>query len=337
MRFTVGAFIILVSVTGTTLHADERQPRVVFNDDAQMLMETPAKGATKFVKAWLDKEVAAVPFTTYVFLAAIPDVCTYDSKVGETYADRLGPNYPHGWAPGIRALRAEGTDVLKVVTEHMRKKGKETLAAIRMNDTHHVHIGHTHPLSSQFAIDHRQFVIRQPDGRTNETALDYAYPEVRRHRLNIMREIVEEYDVDGLELNFVRWAKHFPRDKGREKAPIMTAYMGEIHAMLAAAAKKRKRGRLTLGVRVPESITACWLAGCDVETWVKRGWVDFVVVSTWNNTDPQIRVDEFARFTQPANVDTIVVMGNMIGSFSYPPPTVLEKECSKLLNRYLWG
>ena len=39
----------------------------------------------------------------------------------------------------------------------------------------------------------------------------------------------------------------------------------------------------------------------------------------------QIRVDEFARFTKPVGVDTIVVMGNMIGSLSAPPPTVLDR------------
>ena len=325
MRLTLRTLTVLVAVMGATLQADERKPRVVFNDDAQMLMEAPAQETSRFVKAWLDKEAAAVPFSTYVFLAATPDICTYDSKAGETYGDRFGKESSRSWTPGIRGLRAEGTDALKVVTEHMHTKGKEVLAAIRMSDTHHVHIGHTHPLCPQFAIDNRQFVIRQPDGRTNETALDYSFPEVRQHRLNIMREIAEEYDVDGLELNFVRWAKHFPRDQGREKAPIMTAYMGEIHAMLAAAAKKRKRDRLTLGVRVPESIAACWLAGCDVETWVKRGWIDYVVISTWNNTDPQVRVDEFARFTKPAGVDTIVVMGNMIGSLSNPPPTILDR------------
>lgn len=293
--------------------------------DAQMLMETPAEGATEFVKSWLDKEAAAVPFSTYVILAATPDICTYDSKAGETYGDRLGPNYPHSWAPGIRALRTEGTDILKVVTSHMKTKGKEVLAAIRMSDTHHTHIGHTHPLCPQFTIDNPQFVIEQPDNRTNETALDYSYPAVRKHRLNIMREIVEDYDVDGLELNFVRWAKHFSRDQGREKASIMTAYIGEIHSMLAATAKKRKRDGFTLGVRVPESVDACWLAGCDVETWVNRGWVDYVVISTWNNTDPQLRVDEFTKFTQPADVDTVVVMGNMIGSLSLGPPTILDR------------
>lgn len=315
--------VLLLCSTVSTVAASE--PRVIFNDDAQMLMETPPAGATEFVKAWLDREVAAVPFTTYVFLAATPDICTYDSKQGETYGDRFGPEFSKSWSKGIRALRKEGTDALKVVTQHMRANDREVLAAIRMSDTHHTHIGHTHPLCPQFTIDNRQFVIRQPDGRTNETALDYSHAEVRTHRLNIMREIAEEYDVDGLELNFVRWAKHFPRDQGREKAPVMTKYVGEIRTMLDAAAKKRLRGRLTLGVRVPESLAACWLAGIDIETWVKRGWIDYVVISTWNNTDPQLRVDEFAQFTRPAGVDTVVVMGNMIGSLSSPPPTILDR------------
>ena len=289
MTIVARSFILLYASWLLSLgaeHLKAREPRVVFNDDAQMLMETPRRGATKFVNAWLDREIDAVPFSTFVFLAATPDVCTFDSQQGETYGDRFGADFSKGWSPGIRALREEGTDALKVVTEHMRARGKEVLAAIRMSDTHHTQIGPTHPLCPQFAIDHRHYVIKQPDGRTNETALDYSYPEVREHRLNIMREIAEEYDVDGLELNFVRWAKHFPRDKGREKASIMTDYIGEIRKVLERAAKNRSRERLTLGVRVPESIDACWLAGVDIETWVKRGWIDYVVISTWNNTDP---------------------------------------------------
>ena len=254
------ALIAIVVLAAGTVNANERQPRVVFNDDAQMLMETPPTGATEFVKQWLDKEAAAIPFSTYVFLAATPDICTYDSNAGETYGDRFGEGYSNSWAAGIRDLRKEGTDILKVVTAHMRAKDKEVLAAIRMNDTHHRHIGHTHPLCPKLTIDNPRFVIKQPDKRTNETALDYSHAEVRKHRLSIMREIVEEYDVDGLELNFVRWVRHFPRDQGREKAAIMTKYIGQIQTMLGAAAKKRGRDRLTLGVRVPESLAACWQA-----------------------------------------------------------------------------
>lgn len=315
----------IVALAANPSHADKPKPRVVFNDDAQMLGEAPLEGTSTFVKAWLDKEIQSVPFSTYVFLATTPDICTFDSKAGETYGDRFGPEFSDGWSRGIRGLRAEKTDVLKVVTEHMRAKGKEVLAAIRMSDTHHRKIDPASPLCPKFAIEHPQFVIKQPDGRTNETALDYSHEKVREHRLGIMREIAEDYDVDGLELNFVRWAKHFPRDKGREKAPIMTAFVGQIREMLDTAAKKRGRGRLTLGVRVPESIAACWLAGVDIETWVRRGWIEYVVISTWNNTDPQLRVDAFTRFTKPAGVDTIVVMGNMIGTIYSGPPSILDR------------
>jgi len=319
------AISLLFVLTTGVLPAEDQTPRVIFNDDAQMLMETPPQGASQFVRDWLDREVKAVPFSTFVFLAATPDLCTYETRAGEVYSDRFGSEFSKGWAPGIRALRAEKTDALKVVTSHMHQRGKEVLAAIRMSDTHHRSISLNDPLCSKFAVENPQFVIRQPDGRTNETALDYSHAEVRRHRLDIVREIAFEYDVDGLELNFVRWAKHFPRDQGRKKAAIMTGLVGQVRDILEAAARHRRRDRLTLGIRVPESIAACWLAGVDVETWVRRGWIDYVVISTWNNTDPQLRVDEFSRFTKPAGVETIVVMGNMIGTIYSGPPTVLDR------------
>ena len=166
-----------------TLATAQPTPRTVFNDDAQMLMEAPAKGATRFVEQWLDREVAAVNFSTFVFLATTPDLCTFNTRVGETYGDRFGPDYQGGWAPGIRGLRSEGTDALKVVTRHMHANGKEVLAAIRMSDTHHREISRETPLCPLFAVKNPQFVIQQPDQRTNETALDYSYPEVRAHRL----------------------------------------------------------------------------------------------------------------------------------------------------------
>ena len=323
----VGRLVVLACGLSLFTFADgvEGKPRRVFNDDAQFLFEMPEKNATEFVRSWLDKEMAAVPFSTFVFLAATPDICTYESQAGETAGNRFDANYRHGWVNGIRHLRAEGTDALRVVTEHMHAHGKEVLAAIRMGDTHHSSINPANAMCPQFTIDNPQFVIVQPDGRTNETALDYSYAGVREHRLGIMREIVEQYDVDGLELNFVRWAKHFPRDQGREKAVIMTSFIGEVKAMLQDVATSKRRQSFTLGVRVPESLDACWLAGVDVETWVKQKWVDYIVVSTWNNTDPQLRVDQFARFAHPANVDLIVTMGNMIGCIDSSPPFILDR------------
>ena len=317
--------VALLAAAGPLGAAPRPERRTIFNDDAQMLMEAPTEGTSAFVRSWLDREAAFVRFTTFVFLAATPDICTYDSKAGEPYGARFSADFKNGWMPGMRGLRAEGTDALRLVTEHMKAKGFEVLAAVRMNDTHHRSLAPDNPGCSRFAIDHPEYVIKQPDGRTNETALDYTYEEVREHRLAIMREIAERYPVDGLELNFVRWAKHFPRDQGKQKAPIMTAFVGQVREMLEEAAKRRGVDRLVLGVRVPESIDTCWLAGLDLASWIEAGWIDYVVAATWNNTDPQLPVDQFSVLTRPAGVQLLVLMGNMIGAVWSGPPVILDR------------
>jgi hypothetical protein len=329
--------LMMVIIPIQRVGAQAAGPRTVFNDDGQVIAEIPETGASDFVKAWLDREAEFVPFTTFVFLAATPDICTYDTKAGERYGARFGDEFDGGWATGMRRLSAEGTDPLRLVATHMKAKGYEVMAAVRMNDTHHRTLDPGDPLCPQFAIDHPEFVIKQPDGRTNETALDYSHDAVREHRLAIMREIAEDYEVDGLELNFVRWAKHFPRDQGREKAPIMTAFMKRVRATLDAAAEKRGLDRLVLGVRVPESVDACWLAGIDIRTWVEKGWVDYVAAATWNNTDPQLPVDQFAAFTKPAGVQLLVLMGNMIGAIWSGPPVIYNRDPAAMSPKHAAG
>ena len=80
-------------------YAEDGKRRMVFNDDAQVLAEAPTTGTSAFVRNWLDRESKAVPFTTFVFLAACPDICTYDTKVGEVYGERFGPEFATAWAP----------------------------------------------------------------------------------------------------------------------------------------------------------------------------------------------------------------------------------------------
>ncbi len=317
----------------TAAEASEGKPaaRVVYHDDAQSLYEAPAQGTEAFLRDFLRRQVDLAAPTTFCYLAATPDVCTYDSKAGEVYGDRL--EKCGGWAPAIRALRAKGTDVLKVVLSELKPRGIEVLGAVRMNDTHHRKLDRDNPGCSQFALDHPDYVIKQPDGRTNETALDYGIAQVREHRLAIMRELVEQYDLDGLELNFCRWAKHFPRHQGRGKAPIMTAFVGQIRRALDEAASKRGRKRLTLGVRVPETIRACWLAGLDPKAWVTSGWIDYLTVATWNETDPQIRVDEFARFAR-GRCELLVAVGNMMGGTWSGPPKITGRGVGQFRDSY---
>jgi len=189
----------------------ETKPRIIFHDDAQCLAEASIEpDPEQYIRDFVMREINAAPITTFVMQAALPDTCIYESKVGYVYGDLTAEENWRWYVKAIRALRAKNTDVLKVVIDQLRPTGVEILAAVRMNDTHHKLLDHKDPSVPLIAVEHPEYVIKQPDGRTNETALDYSHPEVRKYRLAIIREIVEEYDVDGIELNFCRWAKHFP-------------------------------------------------------------------------------------------------------------------------------
>ncbi len=157
----------------------------------------------------------------------------------------------------IRALRRRDR-CSESQKRRSRADGREVLAAIRMSDTHHTHIGHTHPLCPQFASDNRQFVIQQPDGRTNETADYYVRRGAGTFQLNIMREIAERVRRRRTRTEFRPLGQiTFPR-RGREGSITDGLHGRDSHH--AGRCRETRRDRLTLGVRVPESIAACWLA-----------------------------------------------------------------------------
>lgn len=82
--------------------------------------------------------------------------------------------------------------------------------------------------------------------------------------------------------------------------------------MLEEAAAKRSRQHLTLGVIVPEGIAACWKAGIDIKSWIDRNLVDYIIVSTWNETDLQLPVEEFATLADGTGIPVLAMMGNLI-------------------------
>ena len=75
-RIARTAFFVLLAVVSDGLGGESAKPknRLVFNDDAQFLAEAPERGASAFIKAWLDRETAFVPCNTFVFLAAMPEM-----------------------------------------------------------------------------------------------------------------------------------------------------------------------------------------------------------------------------------------------------------------------
>ncbi|MFC1525742.1 hypothetical protein ACFL6X_02905 [Candidatus Latescibacterota bacterium] len=285
--------------------------RLIYNDDSQGVSEARPGHARQDLEAWVDKPLSRLPIDTYAWCIAFPDVCMHRTAAGEIYGARF-PEPPNAAAAAIAELHGQGTDVLEVVAARARHHGAEFVASVRMNDTHGMFPDPSDPQMSQFLMDHPEYVIKRSDG-IPERALDYAILEVRAHRLAIIEELARAYDIDGVELDFTRWAKLFAREEAPLKAPILTEFVGEVRRVLDEAASARGRDRLTLGVQVLESLHLNLLAGMDPKAWVDNGWVDFLIQCDFNCTNPQIPTGELAAFLRDTSCTHHVRMGNMMG------------------------
>ncbi|MAE64399.1 MAG: hypothetical protein CMJ18_09015 [Phycisphaeraceae bacterium] len=315
---------------------------VVFNEDGDLTSALEPGRATQMLRDCMVHMTDQIPIDIYEAHSATPDICFHPTKVGETlgarmldeiqayikevpYAEAAAGGKPYRVhyyiANAIEMLRQEGTSPIDVRAEALHQRGVKFIVEMRMGDTHQSALTPDNPLVSQFAMDHPEYVIKRPDGIT-PVALDYSHEQVRAHRLAILREIAEEHDVDGLSLNFMRWGKYFERDRGFEKAPIMTDFVGQIRAMLDAAAQRRGRGRLLLGARVMSTIEESFGAGLDVGAWMQRGWLDYVIPCEHNCSWPGLEVEQFVSAAEGTDCAVYGMMGDMIGGawMSKPDP-----------------
>ena len=274
---------------------------LVYNDDGTQAMAHVQLGRVRAgVEEWADM-ILATPVDTYVLTVAHPEICYYDTRVGERFGARSEQMFavPFQWhmSRAHDELASEGTDLLRLVLERVHQRGRTFLASVRMSDAHHAY-GPGYPLDPffpQWTQDHPECRMKRPDG-TLEVVLDYNEAAVRDHRLAIVREIVETYPVDGLELDFMRFCRHFPRPATGEQIALMTDFIHEVRRLLDHAARPRgATNRLILGVRVPQTLAECAPNGLDPATWATERLIDYVAPANFLWVDLNVPLDDYLR------------------------------------------
>ena len=171
-------------------------------------------------------------------------------------------------------------DAEAVIAGAARDAGMEIFASLRMND---VHDGAAEKLTYPLKVERPDLLLgpkrTYPVGSVmyfHWSALDYAREEVRRHRLEHIEKICSNYDWDGLELDFCRHMLYFKLGQAHEHLDTMTAFVGDVRALLDQIAERRGRPYL-LAVRVPDTIEHARRIGLDIEQWLSRGCVDLLI------------------------------------------------------------
>ena len=144
---------------------------------------------------------------TVLFAAASGDVVNYPSKLTRTWLAETGDNVTNErfklFRDSLDTLLAHDIIPIQIFAEHLHKMGIDIHAMFRMGI-----IGDTPP--SDLWHDESGLVRRRPDLRmidrdgTPIEKASYAFPEVREFMLSLMREVIEDYDVDGVNIGWSR-------------------------------------------------------------------------------------------------------------------------------------
>jgi hypothetical protein len=180
----------------------------------------------------------------------------------------------------VPRMRELGTDPLREQITLCRSRGMEIFHSMRMNDTHDAGYADNSRFSD-FKLAHPEllFGVRGKKPLHGQwTAMDFGNPMVRDFVYRSLEEVVKNYDVDGIEMDFFRHPQLFRsvsegKTASKEELDALTELMIHIRATLDETGRQRGRAIL-LSVRAPDSVEYCRAIGIDLERWLELGLVD---------------------------------------------------------------
>ena len=224
----------------------------------------------------------------------------YASNVAQMYHWDPPPEIPkEAWnklglnmSNNLAWLTRDGIDPVKLVMDRARLRGMEAILSFRMNELHDVDKPSS-PLLSPFWKAHPEYRVGGYEGWGKE-ALNYAIPAVRDYFVAILKEVVERYDLDALELDYMRFPYYFPfhPDSMETYARITTSFVERVRRMTDSVGASRGK-KILLSARVPTSLKGCEHVGLDPAAWSREGLIDFLTLAPFLSTETNIPVTEF--------------------------------------------
>ena len=294
---------LLIVLVGTALFlpilgssaAGTVKPALILNEDdshffgSRSAEQMSLEGLHAFVDQYANTKVS------HLFLCPNAMKASHRSKVRDAIWEMGEGQKPpqeefaKKWCENARLLDERGLDPYAVWIARCREKKISPWLSMRMNDVHNVDDVDNY-IHSSFWRKHPDY-WRVPGGKGwTDRALDFGIPEVREHAMAYVRELLERYDPDGLELDWMRFGYHFRPGKEAEGVVILNQFMRDVRDLTRQWSAKRGHP-IKLGARVPTLPDAAKGLGMDGVTWVREGLVDMLVPTPfWATTDFDIPI-----------------------------------------------
>lgn len=194
-----------------------------------------------------------------------------------------------------------GGDIVDVFVKRCKKNGLVAFISYRLNDGHGRMVnkpGEPFKWSGdemgKFYHDHPEYRIGANSRSWFQRVHNWAIPEVRAYKFALIEEIIENYDIDGFELDFLRHCSFFPLDKttSQQRKNVMAGFIAKVRKALDE--NSRPGQKKWLCVRIPSHLDSHDALGVDVKRFVKAG-VDMLNLSGFYFTEQQTDLDQITK------------------------------------------
>ncbi|MCI0621471.1 MAG: hypothetical protein L0387_07350 [Acidobacteria bacterium] len=182
------------------------------------------------------------------------------------------------------------------IAKACRRRAVAPWISIRMNDMHGANSFEGSYMNcplfkrAEYRLSGEQ--INPKDGVSRYLmGLNYEKRHVRDYMFSMIHELVEDYDYEGLELDWLRCPLCCEPNSSQRTIDAITDWIVEIRDMTRRQARK-KGTDYPLGLRVPRRLELMRSIGLDVKALVRKGLIDFVGVSNSWQTAWEVPYDQ---------------------------------------------
>jgi len=276
--------------------------RIIYNDDTVNIFNNQEKATLEHLDSWIDQVVDGGA-DLYLQCCCYHRVF-HPSRVWETWWEEyrvrgtiFGKKVEGGWinADPFMQLADMGIDFLEYVMKRCRARGIASGVSLRMDDFHYRGPGlgknTVNERLSRFYQDPGMYL--ENTGRTGERwAFNYERPEVREHYLALIREVTHDYDIDVLDLDFMRHPPFFDRQDMDRHCETMTGFFREIKRICKDSGRN-----ISVLTRIPSTPANCLELGLDVAAWAREGLVNGIALALKGRSGWEAPADEFKSLT----------------------------------------
>jgi hypothetical protein len=192
-----------------------------------------------------------------------------------------------------------GVDWLAEIAAACRRRALTPWVSVRMNDMHGANSWENSFMNCPPQRDPRcRLSGRQPNPRDDvnrmHTSVNYECAEVRDYMLAAIREVVQDYDYEGLELDWLRSPFCCEPPASPEAVALMTDWTAQVRELTQEQARKTGRP-YPIGLRIPPRLGLLKAIGLDVVGMAERGLIDWVAPSNFWQTTWDLPYDELRR------------------------------------------